>query len=426
MKKLFNYSWFLIVITVFIIGIGTGSSFFPKSVKRDSSAVTLSPYAVFTGEIYDKVMEKYWDNITDIQLLDFYRLALVKFLAADTTSIKDKNSMLVFLDKELKNKEDKIKKEIVVNISSGVLASLNPVGRSGLYTQKLETQLKNTVNNINPEKDLYQDLGLPKNASEEAVTKAYKEQEEELKKQDTPEAKQKLETIAYAKEVLADEDRKQNYDKAGIEPTIFTRLLTPDIAYLRFSKFSPTSFDEFQKALNSLNTENTPTALIYDLRGNVGGAIDATAYFLGLFLGNNQYAYDFYHKGEYKPFKTLVNKLPVMDKFKEIILLVDKETQSSAELMAASLKRYNKTVVVGTATKGWGTVESVFPLENQIDPSEKYSVFLVHSITLRDDNQPIEGRGVDPNVNITNPNWPELLESYVRYPKLVESVKSVL
>lgn len=40
-------------------------------------------------------------------------------------------------------------------IAQTVLASLAPSGRSGLFTQKQETELKNKVENINPEKDLY-------------------------------------------------------------------------------------------------------------------------------------------------------------------------------------------------------------------------------------------------------------------------------
>lgn len=426
MRKVSRLSLIIIIAFVFFTGLIIGSKGNVKTPISVPQIEKQDKYISFSVEIYDKIKQDYWDNITDIQLLSFYKLAIAKFLNADIPEIKNKNDLTLFLEKGLKTKTDSEKKEIVVNISSSVLSSLNPVGRSGLYTQKLETQLKNTVNNVNLEKDLYKDLGLPKNASAEAVSNSYKKQEEELKKQNTKEAKKKLETIAYAKDVLVDKDRKQNYDNGGIEPTIFTKTVTDDIAYLRFSKFSPTSFDELSRALNSLSAGDKPTALIFDIRGNIGGAIDATAYFLGLFLGNNQYAYDFYKQGEFKPFKTLTGKLPVMDKFRQIILLVDKETQSSAELMAASLKKYNKAILVGVPTKGWGTVESVYPLENQIDEGEKYSVFLVHDITLRDDNLPIEGRGVEPNINITNENWPVLLESYVRYPKLVESVKSVL
>src|SRR5689334_12718742 len=106
MKKIFNYSFILSVITFFIIGIGVGASFFGKGAKI-STGPKMSPYTAFTGEIYYKIMENYWDNITDTQLLDFYRLAFAKFLTTDTSTIKDKAGLLAALDKELKNKDEK-------------------------------------------------------------------------------------------------------------------------------------------------------------------------------------------------------------------------------------------------------------------------------------------------------------------------------
>jgi len=81
---------------------------------------------------------------------------------------------------------------------------------------------------------------------------------------------------------------------------------------------------------------------------------------------------------------------------------------------------------LGVPTKGWGTVEKVIPLDNQIEESEKYSLFLVHSITLRDDNQPIEGRGVEPDINIQSAGWEKQLLEYFRYPELLAAVKNVI
>ncbi|MBI2338435.1 hypothetical protein HYU95_04600 [Candidatus Daviesbacteria bacterium] len=82
--------------------------------------------------------------------------------------------------------------------------------------------------------------------------------------------------------------------------------------------------------------------------------------------------------------------------------------------------------MVGTPTKGWGTVERVFPLDNQISKEEKYSLFLVHSLTLRDDNLPIEGRGVEPDVNITDTNWPQKLLLYFNNPALIDNTAKIL
>lgn len=414
-----------IFILIFALGVAFGYGYFvhfpkPKALIQKQ----VNSYQAFVSEAFDKIRENYWDNLSEGQLLDLFKLSIEKATNnPQAVKITSKEELLARFEKAIKNSSDEQKKQLSINVVSTVLASLNPAGRSGLFTQKQEEQLKNTVENINPEKDLYKDLGLNKGASEAAVKQAFEKKSEDLKKENTPQAEEKLKTLIYAKEVLGKTDQKQRYDEKGVEPAVFTKLTTPSILYLQFKKFTPTSLDEFQKALEAHKDSSTLQALILDLRGNIGGAIDATAYFLGYFLGKGQYAFDFYKKGEYLPFKTQTDKLAVINKFKQMVILVDKDTQSSAEMMAASLKKYHLGVVVGVPTKGWGTVERVFPLEAQIDEKEKYSMFLVHSITLRDDNLPIEGRGVEPNININDPNWQDQLYSYFRNSELISAVK---
>lgn len=271
------------------------------------------------------------------------------------------------LGKEIKTKKELLSEikdsKVATSAASLVLASLKPAGRSGLYTQKQEVALKNLVENRNPE-------------------------------------------------------------TGKIEPTIFAKLIGNTL-YIQFKKFSPTSLDEFKKAFDS-NQNLGLSSLILDLRGNIGGAIDATAYFLGFFMGKDQTAFEFYHQGQYLPFKTPTDELASLTKYKQIVVLIDQNTESSAELLAAALKKYHLGVVVGVATKGWGSVERVFPLDNQMDESQKYSVFLVHSITLRDDNQPIEGRGVEPDINIRDANWKTKLFEYFRNPDLTLAVSRVI
>jgi C-terminal processing protease CtpA/Prc len=48
---------------------------------------------------------------------------------------------------------------------------------------------------------------------------------------------------------------------------------------------------------------------------------------------------------------------------------------------------------------------------------------LVHAITLRDDQQPIQGRGVDPDVSITDTNWRSELSQYFRSASLIVALK---
>lgn len=148
--------------------------------------------------------------------------------------------------------------------------------------------------------------------------------------------------------------------------------------------------------------------------------------FQALLIGQDQYAYQFFQQGEKTDFKTRSGWLPSLVRYKKVVILVNENTQSSAEVMAAVLKKYNVGVVVGTRTRGWGTIEKVFPLENQLNEGEKYSLFLVHSLTLRDDGQPIEGRGIDPLIDITDSNWESQLYSYFHYSELTKAIKEIL
>lgn len=413
---------------IFIVGIAFGYLYVISTQKTSQSIQEEknTPKA-FLSESYDKIKENFWDNISDAQLVDLFRLAAEKNSGLPLpVKIDSKEKLISEILKAQSSLQNEQKNKFLPVVLAAVLSSLNPSGRSGLYTEKLEEQLKNTVNNVNPDKDLYKDLGLEKGASQDKVEEAYDKKQEELKKDSSPEAQNELKQIAYAKEVLSKDDTKARYDSGGIEPTIFSQIIRPGILYIQFKKFSPTSYDEFQKAFESYKDDSSLYGLIFDLRGNIGGAIDATPFFLGNFIGQNAYAFDFYHKGEYLPFKTPTAKLPSVSKYREVVILIDNHTQSSAEIMTASLKKYHVGVVVGVPTKGWGTVERVFSLDNQIGKGEKYSMFLVHSITLREDNLPIEGRGVDPDINITSTNWEAQLFSYFRNSQLVDAVKSLI
>lgn len=426
LKKIFKKG-FLLTIIIFLLGTGIGYLYFNAPGPTPAQRVESNKYSAFVSEIYDKVKQNYWDSVSDDQLLELFKLSIEKHTNKQVgEKLDSKEKMIKVLEESTSDINDEQRQKVIPTIAASVLQTLNPTGRSGLLTTKQEEQLKNTVSNINPEKDLYKDLGLNKGASETAVEKAYQQKEGELKKEDTPQAKEQLKQIAYAKDVLTQEDKKQRYDQSGVEPTIFTREASPGILYLKFQKFSPSSYDEFVKAFELYKDKPSVNTLIFDLRKNVGGAIDATPYFLGHFIGKNQYAFDFYHKGEYEPFKTPTEKLSSITKYKQVVVLVDNATQSSAEILAAAIKKYHLGVVVGVPTKGWGTVERVFPIDHQISDKEKYSMFLVHSITLREDNQPIEGRGVEPDVNINNADWEQQLFAYFRNPQLTNALKTIL
>jgi len=415
------------IILLFLIGVGLGR-FLPAFQKETPTSVVSEqdPHSLFVTEIYNLIQENYWEKIPDEKLSALFKLASEKLTESpQVLETKNKEGVLKLISKIIKNKNDEEKREFCTQTTDIVLANLEPFGRSRLYTTQKEQTLKNRVENIDPDTNQYEVLGVEEDVDQKEIDDVYQQTKEGLETDNSPEAQQKIQQIEKAYDTLKDKESRQAYDRFGVETSISYELVQERILHIHIKQFTPTTFEELQNITQKIDQEANPDTLIFDLRNNIGGAIDGLPYFLGPFIGQDQYAYQFYHQGEKEDFKTQTGWLPGLVRYKKVVILINENTQSSAEVMVAVLKKYNVGVVLGTTTKGWGTVERVFSLDSQLHPDEKYSVFLVHSLTLRDDNQPIQDRGVDPLIFINDSDWEDLLNAYFNDPDLISAIKKI-
>ncbi len=421
---------FLIIIIILVLVIGGAGGYFYQINKAPQSIVLGeedNSYLAFTGEVYDKIKENHWKKLTDEDLTSLFLLATEK-LTGQPQNPKEKNrqTLLANLKNILKQiEEEETKEEFIIQLNNLVLNNLEPFGRSHLYSQEEEQELNNMVRNIT-DQDHYQTLGVDQEADQEEIKETYQSLSQELSEQDTPEAQEKLAQIKKAYEVLKDDEARQIYNLSGVEPTMSYQLINDSIFHIHLKKFSPTTFDELQRVSQKVQDRPGVETLIFDLRDNIGGAIDNLPYFLGPFIGQDQYAYQFFHQDEKTDYKTRTGWLPSLVQYKKVIILINENSQSSAEVMASVLKKYNVGVLVGNTTRGWGTVERVFKLDNQISSHQTYSMFLVHSLTLREDGQPIEGLGVDPHIFVSKDNWQKELFSYLPDQNIINAVAQIL
>lgn len=426
-----KYLWIAAFVLVFLLGLSSGYLYFEKTQKEitpQGAQVQKDIYLEFLSEAYDKIKAGYWDSLTDEQLGTLFKLGVEKLSAKPTDfKLKTKDDFKNMVAETLKIvKEDK-KKEFATMLLHLVLQNLKPLGRSALYTTQDQEKLANRVKNINPETNLYETLGISEGASQEEIKNARDKKVAELepKKDTSEEAKKELEQVNYAYDVLSNSAQKQRYDQTGVEPTVIAQLVRPDILHLYIKKVSPTTLNELKKETEKFDNITGLNSLILDLRANVGGSLDMLPYLLGPFIGNNQYAYEIFHQGENTPYKTKTGWFPSLVRYKKVVILIDNKTQSSAEVMAATLKKYNAGILVGATTRGWGTIEGVINIENQISEEEKYSIFLVQYLTLREDGKPIEENGVNPTISINDPGWESQLMAYFNYNELVKTVKEI-
>ncbi len=413
---------------VLIIGTVGGWWYFTRfsapSVRYQTSAEASSLYVRFDMEAYDTIQKEYWGGPSDADLGELFRLSLQKVASTTETLATSPRAataeMLAKRFAEATSTDER--RQWALGVVQVVLYNLSPAGRDQLLSTAEETALRQEVSNINPSSNLYGDLGLSKGASASEVDAAYTQKAAKLANATSSQAEAEKKQIAYAREVLTNANSKNLYDQAQIEPTLFGRTLGHTL-YFNLTRISPTSLQEFALAVDQASTTPGLDSMIIDVRGNIGGSLDFLQAFLGLFIGQNQYAFDLYRKGNFEPQRTTIARFDELSRYRDIAILTDNQTQSTAELTAATFKRYRLARVVGATTRGWGTVENTYPLKTSIDPHTSYALLLVNNITLGSDNQPIEGRGVVPDVDIGNPNWKNKLSQYFLSSSLISALR---
>ena len=134
-----------------------------------------------------------------------------------------------------------------------------------------------------------------------------------------------------------------------------------NIAYIKLTKFSDKSAEQFKDALNKTVFSNADCkGLIIDLRNNGGGDLKAMQSIAGNFLDNELITVFKYKKAEEKiyPIKS--------DKIYEgkIVILVNENTASASECFSSALQYYKKATIVGTQTFGKGIGQTTYPCPN--------------------------------------------------------------
>lgn len=140
-------------------------------------------------------------------------------------------------------------------------------------------------------------------------------------------------------------------------------FMMDDIGYVRVSNFARTTADELKQKLDELAAKN-PKGLVLDLRWNPGGLLGAAKQVSELFLPRGEMLV--YTKGRLPSNSMSFNSEAggqVYDKV-PIIVLVNGSSASASEIVAAALQDHDAALVVGNTTFGKGSVQTVFPLND--------------------------------------------------------------
>lgn len=161
-------------------------------------------------------------------------------------------------------------------------------------------------------------------------------------------------------ELLVNRDDKQilvalSNEKVALS-TVEANQVSNSVALIEIASFSRGTSQEVKEALVKLNFES---GIILDLRNNPGGLLEEAVRVAQLFIGNGVIV-SYQVNGAEKIYKA-VNPKPIVV---PVVVLINRNTASSAEIVASAFQDRNRGVVLGERSYGKGSVQEFVTLED--------------------------------------------------------------
>ena len=138
--------------------------------------------------------------------------------------------------------------------------------------------------------------------------------------------------------------------------SVACRMLTEEIGYISISGFKANTYEQFEECLNELEQEGMQ-GLILDLRNNPGGLVRSVYQVGDALLPEGTMVYTLDKKGNREDLKCDAEYLDI-----PLVLLVNENSASAAEILAGAVKDTGRGTLVGTQTFGKGLVQRLFTL----------------------------------------------------------------
>jgi carboxyl-terminal processing protease len=175
-------------------------------------------------------------------------------------------------------------------------------------------------------------------------------------------------------------------------PSATWRILeeAPTVGYIRLTSFTERSNNEMERAFTELQDDGAE-AIIFDLRHNGGGLLDAAVDIASQFLEDGVVVREDRQNEGDREYKVrsggMVTDLP-------LVLLVDGGTASASEIVAGALQDYDRATLIGEKTFGKGSVQLIYEL------SDKSRLHVTVAKWFTPDGNVIDGTGLVPDIEV--------------------------
>ena len=138
-------------------------------------------------------------------------------------------------------------------------------------------------------------------------------------------------------------------------------MLPQKVAFIQLLQFNQGASLEMKGALDEASAAGA-TSIIFDLRGNPGGLGLEAVKVASLLLPEGSVVYQEQDQGGKKWDQKTIGKSDYTTQ--PMVVLIDQNTASAAEIVSAALKENDRATLVGETTVGTGTGTTTFPLDD--------------------------------------------------------------
>ena len=364
LKNLFNnnkFSMLEVILLLFVtLVFGVMIGYFTTFNSRESS--TIVPQSLIT-EVYDGILNNYYENI-DIEDLDKAAIrGIVDYLDDDNTYeledtqyaelLEQINGYFCGIGVTVIYEKDKL---VIIDVIDGSAAD-----KVGLKVDDVITN----VDGIKIDSENYIDLIKGKCGTELDL--------------DIIRGESKLSFDIIRETVSLNPVVSQYFD-----------VNEKYVGYIDVDVFTYNGYELFKKHLDRLEEKNIKS-LIIDLRDNPGGVVSSTRKIMNLFFEKNTTLYTFDSRNK----KTIIKDATREHRDYPIVILINDETASAAEIFAYSFKENYKDVkLVGNKTFGKNTIQTNLYL------TDDYAVKYTSGEWFSPSGKSVKDKGIEPDVEV--------------------------
>lgn len=178
--------------------------------------------------------------------------------------------------------------------------------------------------------------------------------------------------------------------KVDLNPFSY-EFLDNGVGYISFTSFDEKAYKDFKNAISEMKLMGNLKGLIIDLRDNYGGLLTTAEDIIDEILPTGVITYTVDKKGNKEYIYSDSNTLNL-----PVVVIINENSASASEIMAAAIKDYSKGAVVGTTSYGKGLV--------QVFKSLRDGTYLKMTISeyFSPSGQKINKLGVEPDYIIEN------------------------